>query len=209
VSGNVRRSSAEVRRLILQAAWESFSTQGYTATTTREIADAAGVTQAAILRHFGRKEMLFEAVLVQPLSDFVDRFVALWRDEPAWQGVSNEERTLRYVTELGELVRANRSLFAMLAGRNAPGRDPMPTDVAASLLSGHLDNFVEDLQKLAIQSGERTMDMGLAVRFTIALVLGLNLFDTTLFAPGGSLPQDKLDDGTAAFILRGVRSETA
>ncbi len=40
-----------------------FSEQGFDGTTTREIAEAAGVNEAIIFRHFGSKEELYWAVV--------------------------------------------------------------------------------------------------------------------------------------------------
>lgn len=58
-----RRDAANTRRLLLDAARRRFATQGYAATTVREIADEAGVNVALISRYFDSKEGLFEACL--------------------------------------------------------------------------------------------------------------------------------------------------
>jgi len=58
-----RRDAAETRRLLLRAALHRFATQGYAATTVREIADDAGVNAALISRYFDSKEGLFEECL--------------------------------------------------------------------------------------------------------------------------------------------------
>jgi AcrR family transcriptional regulator len=55
-------NSDTTRRQILTAARACFSAQGYAATTTRMIADAAGVAPAAVYHHFGRKPDLMIAV---------------------------------------------------------------------------------------------------------------------------------------------------
>lgn len=54
--------SEATRRQILDAARACFSAQGYAATTTRMIADTAGLTAAAVYHHFGRKPDLMIAV---------------------------------------------------------------------------------------------------------------------------------------------------
>jgi AcrR family transcriptional regulator len=58
-----RRDAVETRRLLLGAALHRFATQGYAATTVREIADDAGVNAALISRYFDSKEGLFEQCL--------------------------------------------------------------------------------------------------------------------------------------------------
>jgi AcrR family transcriptional regulator len=59
----MRLSSQDRRQRLLDAALELFSRQGYTGTTTRQIAAQAGVTEAVIYRHFPNKEELYWAVL--------------------------------------------------------------------------------------------------------------------------------------------------
>ena len=58
-----RRDAVQTRRLLLGAALHRFATQGYAATTVREIADDAGVNAALISRYFDSKEGLFEQCL--------------------------------------------------------------------------------------------------------------------------------------------------
>lgn len=54
-----RLPAAERRELILDAASIVFGERGYAGTTTDAVADAAGVSQAYIVRLFGTKEALF------------------------------------------------------------------------------------------------------------------------------------------------------
>ncbi len=55
---------AEHRRgQIMQAAMRLFARQGFEGTTTREIAERAGMNEAIIFRHFPRKEDLYWAIL--------------------------------------------------------------------------------------------------------------------------------------------------
>jgi TetR/AcrR family transcriptional regulator len=56
-------TAADRRSQLLDAALELFSRKGFGGTTTREIAAAAGVTEAIIFRHFPSKQALYTAVL--------------------------------------------------------------------------------------------------------------------------------------------------
>ena len=56
--------AGEERRLqILKLAVSLFSQRGFSGTTTREIAQAAGVSEAMVFRHFATKEELYAAIL--------------------------------------------------------------------------------------------------------------------------------------------------
>jgi AcrR family transcriptional regulator len=50
---------------ILLAAWGLFASQGYESTTTSAIARAAGTSESQLIKHFGSKEGLLEAIFDQ------------------------------------------------------------------------------------------------------------------------------------------------
>lgn len=66
-SHHTRLSSGERREQLIQVAIDLFSRKGFNGTTTREIAAAAGVTEAIIFRHFETKENLYTAIIDQTL----------------------------------------------------------------------------------------------------------------------------------------------
>jgi AcrR family transcriptional regulator len=55
----------ETRERILEAAAHVFAEQGYVRATTRTLADAAGVNEVTLFRHFGNKKNLFGAVVAR------------------------------------------------------------------------------------------------------------------------------------------------
>jgi AcrR family transcriptional regulator len=65
----MRLRAPDRKRQLLKTAMQLFSEQGFDGTSTRAIAEAAGVNEALIFRHFRSKEELFWAVL----SDRVER----------------------------------------------------------------------------------------------------------------------------------------
>ena len=62
-SGAQIRTGKNTREEILDAAAELFTTQGFSPTTTRQIADAVGVRQNALYNHFGSKDAILGALL--------------------------------------------------------------------------------------------------------------------------------------------------
>jgi AcrR family transcriptional regulator len=56
-------SGANRKRQIVDVAAELFSKRGFSGTTTKEIADRAGVSEAIIFRHFPSKQALYSAIL--------------------------------------------------------------------------------------------------------------------------------------------------
>ena len=54
-------SGDQRREQILQTAVSLFSNRGFSGTTTKEIAPAAGVSEAMVFKHFASKDVLFAA----------------------------------------------------------------------------------------------------------------------------------------------------
>ena len=59
----MRLAASDRRKQLIETAMRLFAEQGFDGTSTREIAEAAGVTEAIIFRHFRTKEDLYWAVL--------------------------------------------------------------------------------------------------------------------------------------------------
>jgi AcrR family transcriptional regulator len=61
--GSARMAGEERRLQILAVAVSLFSERGFRGTTTKEIAQAAGVSEAMVFRHFATKQELYAAIL--------------------------------------------------------------------------------------------------------------------------------------------------
>src|SRR5438445_2728486 len=62
MSNNGRLSAEERRQAIADAVRGVFVKKGFDGTTTRELAKAAGVSEALLYRHFPSKEAMYEAM---------------------------------------------------------------------------------------------------------------------------------------------------
>ena len=71
------RMRAETRRnQIVAVAAEMFATRGFSGTTTKEIAEGAGVSEAIIFRHFASKDKLYAAILDYKVKQGTERLRA-------------------------------------------------------------------------------------------------------------------------------------
>jgi AcrR family transcriptional regulator len=86
-----KRDPKGTRDRLVRAALELFTTQGYHASTTPQIASKAGVAEGTIYRHFASKEQLFNEIYRAGVRLFVtvvketvprrlERIAAAWRD---------------------------------------------------------------------------------------------------------------------------------
>jgi AcrR family transcriptional regulator len=70
-----RLTGAQRRREIIAAAQSVFATSGLGGARTAQIADAAGVAESMLYKHFSSKRELFEAAVTQPVAEFVQSVV--------------------------------------------------------------------------------------------------------------------------------------
>jgi AcrR family transcriptional regulator len=75
-------STRETRRLLVTAARALFDEQGYATTTTRQIAERAGVASGTVFKHFPDKESLLIGVLHDELDGVVARSWATLPEGP-------------------------------------------------------------------------------------------------------------------------------
>jgi AcrR family transcriptional regulator len=62
-SAGKTRDRESTERRILEAAIETFATNGFDSSTTRQIAESASANEALIFRYFGGKDGLFKAII--------------------------------------------------------------------------------------------------------------------------------------------------
>ncbi|GAA0221504.1 TetR/AcrR family transcriptional regulator [Cryptosporangium japonicum] len=105
------------REDLLTAAKHCLEAKGYTRTTARDVANAAGVSLAAIGYHYGTKDALLQAALVQALEEWGQELGRTLGASPAGGFAAQWDRVI-------ESFAANRALWAvqfeLLAQRDLP-----------------------------------------------------------------------------------------
>src|ERR1700757_3630767 len=95
-----RRSTAEVQRLILEAATTVFSRKGYQLATTDDSAAEAGFGRSLMFRRYATKAELFRAAQLQPFVDMLTAFSESLEREAEVGELWDEERLMRTVVEI-------------------------------------------------------------------------------------------------------------
>ena len=113
-----RRPRGEPRRLLLDAARDLFARQDYRSTTTREIAQAAGVTEALLFRQFGSKATLFRETMVVPFTNFIDDFGRTWQAVVP-EETDEDELASQFVGQLYDVFVEHRGLVLTLLASEA------------------------------------------------------------------------------------------
>ena len=118
----LRMSGEDRRRQLLEVAIDLFSQKGFGGTTTKEIAAAAGVTEAMIFRHFATKQDLYKAILdykcAMPLAE-------TWMSEAqSYMDASDDEGLFRFlITQIIAFDRDQTKFARLLAHAALEGHE--------------------------------------------------------------------------------------
>lgn len=182
----VRRLRGEPRRLLLDAARELFGRQDYRSTTTREIAQAAGVTEPLLFRHFGSKAALFREALVAPFTGFVEDFAQTWQSLDPDQ-TSEEELARHFVGRLYDVfVRHQGLLVTLMAAESLTEEEAAQAGIAdvrrALTLLGRISAEGMNLRSIG------STHPNLPAHSTVAMIAGMAALRSTYF---GSRPPSR------------------
>jgi AcrR family transcriptional regulator len=159
--GRIRRTRAEARRAILDAAGAAFAEAGYESTSLDEIARRVGVTRAGVLYHFNSKEAVL-AGLISPLLDDVNAL--LTNAEVSGEPTAAQRRAL--IDGMFEIFLRHRHASDVL-GRFQSTVETL--DIGPAVLK----NNAQLAAKLGGASYETDLDVRLRVATAIAAMRGL------------------------------------
>ena len=195
-----RRKRGEPRRLLLEAAGDLFSSQGYSGTSTREIADRAGVSETLMFRYFGSKVGLLREALVAPFVEFVEDFNAKWQAGNN-AALDDEELSRLFLGDLFDLFRKNRGLVVMLWAADAQSGSELAE-------AGVFDEITEELRVLvdigtaetARRQGRTLPRQDLSTRSTLAMVAGMAVFGESFYGKKPPARKDIVEELTQAVL---------
>ena len=176
-----RLRKAERKRQLLATAKHLFVTHGYTATTTEKIAQAAGVSEPVLYRHFESKKALFLEVLKEVREATLNR----WRSETA--NLTDPLAKLHAIADMYLGTTREHAVEFRIMHRTLMETDD--DEVLAFLRTFYLDS--ESLLAQVITEGQqagvfrRELDPRIgawelirsALGYTLTLPLGISLYD--------------------------------
>jgi AcrR family transcriptional regulator len=181
-----RLPQADRKRQLLTHAKQLFLTLGYHATTTEKIAEAAGVTEPVLYRHFDDKKSIF----LEVLRDIRESALQRWQMETSGQTNSLQKLQTIAGNYLGT-TRDHAPEFRVLHRSLVETQDP---DVTAFLRGFYLD--CENLLAQVIAEGQQegvfrsSLDprvgawelIRTALAYTLTLPLGIPLYEEPDYA---------------------------
>ncbi|GAB1813629.1 hypothetical protein MUNTM_26680 [Mycobacterium sp. MUNTM1] len=195
-----RRPRGEPRRLLLDAARELFAGRDYRSTTTREIAQAAGVTEHLLFRNFGSKAALFREALVVPFVSFVDEFGQTWQSVVP-EETDEQELTRLFVSKLYDVfVEHQGLLLTLMAAENLSDEEKADAGIAeirrAITVLGQIS--VEGMQLRGLRSDHPD----LPAHSTVSMIAGMAALRSTYFGDNPP-PREVIVEELVQALLHG------
>jgi AcrR family transcriptional regulator len=201
----LRRSTEEIRGLILEAATELFAEQSYAATTTSQIAKRAEVGERLLFANFGTKAELFEATVITPFARWIADYFAAWERNPG--GDSQQDQIQGFVDGFFRLARRHRRILLSLAAAGDNQADPLRSP--ADLIRGQLGDAMQRLHVITraaiTEQGVPGLDIAVTVTVTASAVLGAALLDDWVTPHDQTPPDDeRLVEELTAMLCYGL-----
>jgi AcrR family transcriptional regulator len=198
-----RLKASERREQIVHAAVELFSRKGFRGTTTREIAESVGISEAALFKYFATKEELYSAIIEaksQTEEVIAKAAAAAARQDDA--GVFREV-SLHFL----EQIQCDPTLMRLLLFSALEGHEL--SEMFFSSRVRRLHEFLADYIRAGTGTGRfRALDPLLAARAFLGMVFH-NLLIHELFGvkrePGHGV-RDVVETFVSLF-LRGLRTD--
>lgn len=206
---STKRSSAEVRELLVNAAAKLFGERGYSGVSTRQIAEAAGVGEAVLWRQFGTKANLFSVAVSDPIAAFISRFVESF---PAYIAKLKATRPLPppergahafYGGLYDELQAQKELLLALIAAEAFEPSIHEARQGGSSLLTELYRSLTDLTDQVFVAHGLR-VNTSMIVRFSVGLVMSVAVFDELLFPEGTNQSRDDIVNEIVHLFFNGV-----
>ncbi|OBH31192.1 TetR family transcriptional regulator [Mycobacterium sp. E342] len=174
-----RRPRGAPRGLLLDAARALFARQDYRGTTTREIAQAAGVTEHLLFRNFGSKAALFREALVLPFTNFVDEFGRTWQSVVPKE-TDEKELARHFVGQLYDVFVEHQGLLLTLMASEA-----LTEEEKADAGIADVREAITTLGQISAEGmhlrGLRAEHPDLPAHSTVAMIAGMAALRSTYF----------------------------
>jgi AcrR family transcriptional regulator len=191
-------SEAQTRTRILQAALKLFAAQGFDGTTTRDLAQAAGVAEGTLFRHFPNKKSILVEVATSGWVDILTDLLTELSEMGSYKAVAQVMR--RRMWNMHKNIELMKVCF-MEVQFHPDLRDRIQTEVIDKMT-----DVAEAFFQTAMDKGiYRQADAKLVAKVFLGMFAIAGFSDNTLMSPDAS-PQEmqQMAEGLADIFLNGV-----
>ncbi|BAZ84129.1 TetR/AcrR family transcriptional regulator [Dolichospermum compactum] len=191
-------SEVQARTRILQAAQRLFAAKGFEGTTTRDLAQTAGVAEGTLFRHFANKKAILVEVATSGWVDILTDLLTELSEMGSYKAIAQVmQRRMWNLQKNADIMR----VCFMEVQFHPDLRDRIQTEVIDKMT-----DVAEAFFQTAIDKGiYRQMDAKLGAKVFLGLFAIAGFSDHTLIDPNAS-PQEmqKMAEGLADIFLNGV-----
>jgi TetR/AcrR family transcriptional regulator len=200
-TSTLRLPASDRRLQLVETALDFFSRKGFSGTTTKEIAAAAGVTEAIIFRHFPSKQDLYNAVLGHyHESCQLSECIAQWK---SCMDRNDDEGLIRAIIErviegFRKDLRVHRVLmFAALEGHEAA------LEYNRQFSLPILDLLWQYVARRQSEGALRGSDPGAIIAAAYGMAAQYATM-TQMFGFKTNTPDSRMVDGFVAIVMHGI-----
>lgn len=192
------QSEEQTRTKILKAAQKLFARQGYDGTTTKDLAQGAGVAEGTLFRHFANKKAILIEVATQGWVDLLTDLLTELSEMANYQSVA--QLMYRRMLNLRENADIMRVCF-MEAQFHPELRDRIQSEVI-----NKMTDVAEAFFQTAMDRGiYRQMNPKIVAQVFLGMFVIAGFSHETLVQPGASVFEMKeMAEGLADIFLNGV-----
>ncbi len=182
----------ETRTRILAAARELFERNGTRGTTTREVAERAGVNEATLFRHFGSKGALLDAMREQACG--VQRFRNVLSALPGADLEADLRSLAHYIVDV---MSDNRAMMCISLAEDAAGTADLPVWRGPAEIKSELASYFAAQAQAGLIRSEPAFAARCFLGMLFSYVVGRKLWDS-------GVPDRAVLDRIVDVILHGV-----
>ncbi len=198
---NLAPTEDDIQERILKAAQKLFARKGYGGTTTKDLAQKAGVAEGTLFRHFENKKAILVEVATRGWTEILTDLLTELSEMASYKAVAQVMR--KRMLSLNSNADMLRVCF-MEAQFHPELRDRIQADVIDKMT-----DVAEAFFQTAMDRGEyRKMNPKIVARIFLGMFTVSGFSQTTMSADGGS-PQDmkEMAETLADIFLNGVLRE--
>jgi AcrR family transcriptional regulator len=194
---------SETRDRILAAALKLFARRGYDGTTTKDLAEAAGVAEGTLFRHFETKKSILVQVATDGWIEILTDLLTELSEMGSYKAVAQVmKRRMMHLQKNADLLR----VCFMEVQFHEDLRDRIQTDVIEKMT-----DVAEVFFQTAMDQGiYRKMDARLVARVFLGMFAISGFSQTTLTDPNATVVELKdMAEGISEIFLNGVLEKGA
>jgi len=197
-----RMSGKNRRQQIVVVAAELFARKGFSGTTTKEIAEGAGVSEAIIFRHFASKDELYAAILDFKVKQGTERMKAQLEEAASRKDDRAFFGSLAF--EMLDFHSKDRTFMRLLLFSALEGHEL--SDIFFDSTARDFKNHIRKYIKQRISDGAfRSIDPAVAARAFVGMVLHQVQARTIFSDDDVKLSDRQIADRFVEIFLNGVR----